>query len=85
MSLLYWLLGLDNAGSIRGAVDWGCCASRALPPFCLALLIAAGLAAAALNLLPQTVMAWRTRISLTLIRLAGFALLILCRHNWSCV
>ena len=77
MSLLYWLLGLGDPGSIRGAVDWGCCASRTLPPFFLALLIAAGLAAAALNLLPQTVMAWRTRISLALIRLAGFALLIL--------
>ncbi|HEY3319097.1 MAG TPA: hypothetical protein VGP72_01275 [Planctomycetota bacterium] len=76
MSVLYWLLGIDDPSSIRSAAEVSFCAARALPGLALTIAIVAGVLAAALNLLPQAVMAWRTRVALTLIRLAGFAMLI---------
>jgi len=77
MTLLYWLLGLGNPGSIRSAVEWGFHAAHPLSPVLLAALAAVGLLAAALNLLPQAVMTWRSRLALALLRVAGFALLLM--------
>jgi uncharacterized membrane protein len=75
MSLLYRLLGLDDPARIERAVEWSAHADRLVPLPLLALLAAAALAVALLNVLPQNVMTWRARAALTLIRLAGFALL----------
>jgi len=77
MTPLYWLLGLDDAGSIATVSDWAWRAAAPLPVWALALLIALGLALAALNGLPATVATWTTRLALAAIRLAGFALVLL--------
>ena len=75
MSLLYWLLGLGDPGSIRSAVEWGLYSARPVPTALLAVVAAVGLAAAGLNILPHAVMTWRTRLALAALRLTGFAVL----------
>lgn len=76
MSLLYWLLGLDNASTIAGAKDWSFQSAAPVPMALIILIIVAAAAVAALNLLPQNIMRWRTRLVLTAVRLACFALLL---------
>ncbi|MBI2194808.1 MAG: hypothetical protein HYU36_22740 [Planctomycetes bacterium] len=81
MSVLYWLLGLDDTGSIVRSTDWQCSPVSPLPGAILLGLALLALAASALNFLPQSVMPRRTRVFLFLVRLAGFGLLLvmLCR------
>ncbi|GDY19346.1 membrane protein [Verrucomicrobiota bacterium] len=76
MKLIYWLLGMPEAGSIAGASGWQFRAVSPLGDGWIALIVIGGLLAAALNFLPHTVAPWRTRIALALIRLAGFGLLL---------
>jgi uncharacterized membrane protein len=77
MTPIYWLLGIDDAGSIARASEWAWRAASPLPLWAIVLLAAVGLAMAALNFLPQTVATWTTRLSLAAVRLAGFALILL--------
>jgi len=77
MNLLYWLLGLDAPGTIARSTHWLLYAARPMGAFVFVLLALVGLAVAALNVLPQNVMRWRTRLALALVRLGGFALLAL--------
>jgi hypothetical protein len=75
MSLLYWLLGLDNTSAIHSATrwDWHCASPLSLPY--LALLMLCAIIAAGLNMLRGNVMPLATRAGLTGIRIAGFFLL----------
>ena len=77
MTPIYWLLGLDEAGSITGVSDWAWRAAAPLPIWALVLVAAVGLAMAAVNFLPHSFAAWPTRLLLALVRLAGFALILL--------
>ena len=77
MSLIAWLFGLSAPGSIARATGWMLYPARPVGVAMLVALAAVALAVAALNLLPQNVMRWRTRLTLALVRLAGFALLAL--------
>ena len=77
MSLLYWLLGLNDPGSVHRAVEWSFGQAQPVPTAILLAVAAVAIAAAALNLLPHAVMTWRTRLALSLLRLAGFGLLAL--------
>ncbi|MBS3764449.1 MAG: hypothetical protein KGZ25_14220, partial [Planctomycetes bacterium] len=77
MNVIYWLLGLRDPGSVIKVTEWAW--HVASTPGLLVLLVVAAVALviAALNLLPQNVMPWTTRFSLTLVRIAGFAILLL--------
>jgi len=75
MSVVYWLLGLDAPGTVVGTTRWGFCTARPVGVAVLAALGVVAAAVAALNLLPQNVVRWRTRVALLAVRLAGFALL----------
>ncbi|HEV7405942.1 MAG TPA: glutamine amidotransferase [Chthoniobacteraceae bacterium] len=77
MTFLLRLLGIDSPSSISGVTDWVWRAASPLPIWVIVLLALAGLAAAALNFLPHNVMTWKTRTLLAIIRVAGFALLLL--------
>ncbi|MFM7292878.1 MAG: glutamine amidotransferase, partial [Planctomycetia bacterium] len=77
MTPLYWLLGLDAAASITRVGDWVWRAAAPLPLWAIALVAAVGLTVAAFNFLPQTVATWPTRLLLALVRLAGFALILI--------
>jgi len=77
MTPIYWLLGLDQSGSIARVIDWGWRAAAPLPAWALALLAVLGLALAALNFLPHTVLTWKMRAALAAVRLAGFGLILL--------
>ncbi len=76
MRLIYWLLGLDDPSALEHASEWVWYAAAPAASIWIVLVILMAIAAAALNLLPQNVMPWRTRIGLTSLRLAGFALLL---------
>jgi len=76
MRILYWLLGLDNSGSIHSATDWNWQPSTPLSSVLFAVLIIAGVITAGLNFMPGNSMPLRTRLSLTAFRLGGFALLL---------
>ena len=77
MNWLFHLLGLEHAGSITRVTEWTCYPGTPIPLWACVLLIAVGLAAAALNFLPQNTMPLRHRIFLGLIRVAGFGLALL--------
>ena len=81
MTPLYWLLGIDDAGSIARVSDWVWRATAPLPLWAIVVLAALGLATAAVNFLPHTVATWKMRMLLAAVRLAGFAsiLLMLCQ------
>jgi len=76
MSLLYWLLGLEKSGSIESATHWSLQPSTPLSAIVLIVVILAAIVAAGLNFLPGNVMPLRTRLGLSALRLAGFALLL---------
>lgn len=76
MTPIYWLLGIDQPGSIDRVTAWTWQAAAPLPLWAILILGALGLAVAALNFLPHNVMTWKTRVMLAAIRLAGFALLL---------
>ena len=76
MRLIYWLLGLEDTGAIEQASEWTWYAASPTATLWIAGVVVVAIAAAGLNLLPQNIMPWRTRIGLTLLRLAGFALLL---------
>lgn len=76
MKALYWLLGVDAPGTVTRAVRAVFYAAWPIGSVAfLAIVALAAIAVAALNLLPQNVVRWRTRVALTALRLAGFALL----------
>src|SRR4051812_1501045 len=77
MIFLLRLVGIDSPSSISGVTDWAWRAASPLPIWVVVLLALAGLGAAALNFLPHNVMTWKTRALLAVIRVAGFALLLL--------
>jgi len=77
MTPIYWLLGIDRAGSIARVGEWSWRAVSPLPPWAIALLAAVGVALAAVNFSRQAVMPWLMRSALALLRLAGFALILL--------
>ena len=75
MSFLYWLLGLDDTGTIHSSAQWDWHAAAPLSAPMLIVLIMGGLVAACLNVLPGNAMPLRTRIGLFGIRALGFFLL----------
>ena len=77
MTFLLRLFGIDSPGNISGVTDWLWRAASPLPMWAIVLLALIGLATAAINFLPYNVMTWRTRILLSIIRVSGFALLLL--------
>ncbi|MFP4026353.1 MAG: glutamine amidotransferase [Candidatus Brocadiia bacterium] len=77
MNVIYWLLGLRDPGSVLKITEWAWYAASSPALLLLVVITIVALAVAALNLLPQNVMPWTTRFSLTLMRIAGFALLVL--------
>ncbi|HYG74991.1 MAG TPA: glutamine amidotransferase [Planctomycetota bacterium] len=76
MRLLYWLLGLNDTSSIHSASEGVWQPAMPLSTVVLVALVVAGIVAAALNFMPGNVMPLRTRATFALIRLCGFALLI---------
>ena len=76
MTLVYWLLGLDSPQMISGVTEAEWYAASPLPLALVIFIALIAVAASGLNLLRQNVMPWRTRIGLTFLRLAGFALLL---------
>ena len=71
MTPIYWLLGIDAAGSIARVSDWAWRANAALPLWAIVLIAAIGLVMAALNFLPHSVATWTTRLLLAVVRIAG--------------
>lgn len=76
MRLLYWLLGLHDSSNISRASDWFWYMGSPLPAWSWISIGVFGILAAALNMLTQIALPWRTRLSLTAIRLAGFGVLL---------
>jgi len=77
MTPIYWLLGIDRAGSIARVGEWSWRAVSPLPIWALALLAAVSVALAAINFSRHAVMPWIMRSMLALLRLAGFAVILL--------
>jgi uncharacterized membrane protein len=77
VSIVYWLLGLDDAGSVSAVPEWSWQVGTPLATAVLAVVGLLALIAAAINFLPQTPMPWPTRIILGLVRIAGFGVLLL--------
>ena len=75
-TVVFWLLGLDRAGSVVEATDWGWYVASPLSMPVLAGLAAIGVAVAAINFLPRNGLPWRSRLAVILIRLVAFGLLI---------
>jgi uncharacterized membrane protein len=75
MSLLAWLLGLEDPGSVTAIGGWLLRPGSPLHWAWIAALALVATAAAGLNLLPQTLAPKRTRALLVGLRLVGFALL----------
>lgn len=75
MNLIAWLLGLEEAGSVTAIGDWLLRPANPLHWGWLALLAVIAIAAAVINLLPQTLAPTRTRALLVVLRLGGFALI----------
>jgi len=72
-----WLLGLGDPGTVVEITGWHWYAAMPLEGGLLAVLVIAGVAAAALNLLPRNSLPLRARVAVIVIRLVAFGLLIL--------
>jgi len=77
MKMLWYLLGVEDGGSITRVLEHSLRTAVPLAGWVVIVGVVWAVVAAGLNLLPQSVMRWRTRMLLTGIRLAGFALLLL--------
>ena len=77
MRLFYWLLGLDAPGTITHVTDTQVYPTSYPPLLLVVAVVVIALVTAGLNFLPQNIMRKRVRLALTLLRLAGFALLLL--------
>jgi uncharacterized membrane protein len=77
MKFLFQLLGIHGEGAIAKVTDWSFYAGASVPTWLLILLGVVGLAAAALNFLPQNTMPLRNRLLLAALRLGGFGLALL--------
>jgi uncharacterized membrane protein len=76
MRILYWLMGLDQSGAIQSASEWSWQPATPLSAIVTIVIVLAAIVAAGINFLPGNVMPLRTRIGLSAIRIAGFALLL---------
>src|SRR5688500_18544267 len=76
MRILYWLLGLEETGTIHSAAEWTWQPSTQLSSVVISALMIAGIGAAGRNLLPGNQMPLRTRLSLVALRLGGFGLML---------
>ncbi len=77
MKFLWSLLGLHDSSTVAGIREATLSAARALPSWALWGVVVLGVAAAALNLLPDTVLPRRTRLGLILLRLFGAGVILL--------
>lgn len=75
MSVFYWLLGLDNPGSIVHLTAWRFVQASPWPAGIALVLLGLGVVTALLNALPQLALPLRMRVGLAALRLTGFALL----------
>ncbi len=76
MRLLYWLMGLDSPRAIQHVDSLGCYVANPIAKWAIVLLVLVGLAVAAINLLPQNIMPFRTRVGLLIARILGFGILL---------
>jgi len=76
-AFLFWILGEGRPQDIIEASDWEWYALAPTGSTGLVLLLLAAIGAAGLNLLPRAGMPWKTRASLSLLRLVGCVLLVL--------
>lgn len=81
MNSLLWLLGLSGSDRVRAVAGHSWSAARPIAPVLFWLIVAAGLALAAVNFLPRLRMRMRVRVLTALLRLAMIAVLlaVLCR------
>jgi len=77
MSFIYWLLGIDAPGTVTGVTGTRIYPTADPSMAIVVAVIVLAAVAAGLNFLPQNIMRKRVRLSLTLLRLLGFALLLL--------
>ncbi len=77
MALIYWILGFDNPTGIASVSQWDWYAGWPAGGPVIAVVAVVALTAAVLNLLPQTPMPYLMRAALVLLRLAGFAVLLM--------
>lgn len=76
MRFLYWLLGLDSPGTIQHVHSIGWYAASPIRIWLVVVLALLGVGVAAINLLPQNIMPFRTRVGLLIARVLGFGLLL---------
>jgi len=76
-TVLFWLLGLDQPGTIIEATEWDWYTALQMSTGLIAVLAIVGVAAAAINFLPRNGIPWKARVVVSFIRLVGFAVLII--------
>jgi len=74
VTVLFRLLGLGDGGPVLSVAEWAFRAGAQIPAWLWAVFCGAGAAAAMMNFLPHNTMPRATRVSLCLLRLAGFGL-----------
>lgn len=81
MSLIYWLMGLAEARSIVSTGRWTLRAVSDLSPLWAIVLGVIALVAAGVNFSPRVALARRLRVTLALLRVAGFAIVLLALYQ----
>ena len=76
MSIIYWLLGLKDVGSIETVTAWEWYVGAPLALLAVVGVVALGIVAAGLNVVTRSPLPIHTRALLILLRLAGFAILL---------
>lgn len=81
MSLIYWLMGLADARAIASTGRWTLRTVSDLSPLWAIVLGVIAFVAAGVNFSPRVALAKRLRIALALLRLTGFAIVLLALYQ----
>jgi len=76
-TIFFWLAGLDSTSSITRVLEWNWYSAMPVAKWLLVLLGLLGVGLASINFLPRNAIPWRSRIIVSIVRLAGFALLVM--------